>query len=390
MEIIYVSTVTSKRLMNKIIETSKNKPLQSIQKFHRLLCEGFIKNKVKVKAYSSIPMSRKISNKLIWLNKKEKENGVEYRYISFINLKIARQICIFLGTMLNIIKECIKNRRRKVFICDVLNTTISATTLIICKIFHTKCVAIITDLPRDIGKKNSLSRKINEAMQSKFDAYIILTEEMNKIVNTKKRPFVVIEGLIDSKVDMLDKVKYREKVCIYAGGLYEKYGVKMLIEAFINIKDKDVRLHLYGSGELEEYIKKIKDNRIKFFGVVKNDVIIEEEKKATLLINPRFTKEEYTKYSFPSKNMEYMASGTPVLTTKLPGMPKEYYQYVYCLKNENVEEMTRTLTKILNKPNKELNQKGNEAREFVLKEKNNIKQAKKIISVITIMRQEKK
>ena len=36
--------------------------------------------------------------------------------------------------------------------------------------------------------------------------------------------------------------------------------------------------------------------------------IVKEEKKSTLLVNPRFTNEEYTKYSFPSKNMEYMAS----------------------------------------------------------------------------------
>ena len=65
---------------------------------------------------------------------------------------------------------------------------------------------------------------------------------------------------------------------------------------------------------------------------------------ATLLINPRFSNEEYTKYSFPSKNMEYMASGTPILTTKLPGMPKEYYEYIYLFEEESIEGMKNKMS----------------------------------------------
>lgn len=385
MEIIYISTVTSKKLMNKIIEESKNKPLQSIQKFHRLICEGFAKNNVEIKTYSSIPMSRKISSKFIWFNKKEKENGVEYNYIPFINIKIIRQICTFIGITFNIIKECIKNKKQKVFICDILNTTISSTTLVLSKIFRFKCIAIVTDLPRDMTNARKLSGKINECLQSKYDGYIILTEAMNEIVNTNKKPSVVIEGIADSEIIRENEniEKYKEKVCMYAGGLYEKYGVKALIEAFLAIENKDMRLHLYGAGDLEDYIKELKDDRVKYYGVVKNDVIVEEEKKATLLINPRFTSDEYTKYSFPSKNIEYMASSTPLLTTKLPGMPKEYYDYIYCFDEESIEGMQKTLLTILNKPTKELMQKGDLAKKFVLKNKNNKVQVDKIVNLIT-------
>lgn len=385
MKIIYISTVTSKKLMNKIIEESKNKPLQSIQKFHRLICEGFAKNNVEIKTYSSIPMSRKISSKFIWFNKKEKENGVEYNYIPFINIKIIRQICTFIGITFNIIKECIKNKKQKVFICDILNTTISSTTLVLSKIFRFKCIAIVTDLPRDMTNARKLSGKINECLQSKYDGYIILTEAMNEIVNTNKKPSVVIEGIADSEIIRENEniEKYKEKVCMYAGGLYEKYGVKALIEAFLAIENKDMRLHLYGAGDLEDYIKELKDDRVKYYGVVKNDVIVEEEKKATLLINPRFTSDEYTKYSFPSKNIEYMASSTPLLTTKLPGMPKEYYDYIYCFDEESIEGMQKTLLTILNKPTKELMQKGDLAKKFVLKNKNNKVQVDKIVNLIT-------
>lgn len=225
-------------------------------------------------------------------------------------------------------------------------------------------------------------------MPSFIKVYYILTEQMNELVNPKNKPYVVIEGMVDVKMNkMLNKIedKYEEKVIIYAGALYEKYGVKSLIEAFIELKDKDARLWLFGDGDLVNEINTYqeKDSRIKYFGVVPNDHVVREQLKATLLVNPRPSNEEFTKYSFPSKNMEYMASGTPVLTTPLHGMPKEYNDYVYLFEDEAVDGMIKTLTTILSKDKSELHDKGIRAKEFVLKEKNNVVQAGKIKELIT-------
>lgn len=382
MKIIYISALTSKSKMNGIIENSKNKPLQSIQKFHRLMCEGFVKNNVPVKTISSIPMSRKISKKILWLDKYEEENGVKYTYIPFINAKVLRQICTFLGTIVKVTKEVLKNKKEKIFVCDILNTTISTTTLVLSKLFKFQCWAIVTDLPRDMQK----NKKINEKMQTKYDGYILITEEMNKIVNPKNKPHIVIEGLVDINDNMKnDEIqKSSPRVIMYAGGLYEKYGVKTLIEAFCNIQNNNIKLDLYGDGDLVPYIKSIENKKIDFHGVGTNDKIVEAEKKATLLVNPRFTSEEYTKYSFPSKNMEYMVSGTPVLTTKLPGMPEEYCKYVYLIEDETQRGMQKCLDTLLSLNEDELDKKGKKAREFVLSQKNNVNQTNKIISFLEV------
>ena len=391
MRILYVSTLISEKKMNSIIENSNNKPLQSIQKFHRLICEGIAKNGISVKTLSSIPMSQKISKKVFWFDKKEIINRVKYTYITFINLKIIRQIFTSIGIIFKIIKECFKNKKEKIFICDILNTTISTSTLILSKIFKFKCIAIVTDLPENIGK--GLNKKINELMQSKYDGYIILTQAMNEVINKNKKPYIVIEGIANIEMENSENKienKYKNKVCLYAGGLYAKYGVKSLIDAFLELENKDTELHLYGAGELEEEIKKINDRRIKYFGVVSNEKVVQEELKATLLVNPRYTNQEYTKYSFPSKNMEYMASGTPILTTKLPGMPEEYYKYIFLIEDESKNGMKKSLAKILNLPREVLYEKGREAKEFVLKYKNNNIQAKKIINLCTEIMEENK
>ncbi len=100
----------------------------------------------------------------------------------------------------------------------------------------------------------------------------------------------------------------------------------------------------------------------------------------TLLVNPRSSAEELAKYSFPSKNMEYMASGTPILTTPLPGMPKEYYPFVYIFDDETVDGFEKTLRMLLSKPKDQLHEFGRRAKEFVLTHKNNRMQADRILS----------
>src|SRR5690554_7934508 len=133
--------------------------------------------------------------------------------------------------------------------------------------------------------------------------------------------------------------------------------------------------------EIEEEIKR--DGRIRFFGIVHNSKVVEAELQATLLVNPRPTVEDFTKYSFPSKNMEYMVSATPVLTTVLAGMPREYHDYVYLLEDESAEGIHDRLKELLiNTPEEELRMKVRRAKEFVLKNKNNLYQSKRIIDFI--------
>ena len=80
--------------------------------------------------------------------------------------------------------------------------------------------------------------------------------------------------------------------------------------------------------------------------------------------------------------MEYMLSGTPLLTTKLPGMPKEYYPYVYLIEDENENVLSRQLIDILSTKQEILDEKGKNAQQFVLRKKNNVIQTKKIIDMV--------
>jgi len=104
--------------------------------------------------------------------------------------------------------------------------------------------------------------------------------------------------------------------------------------------------------------------------------------EATLLVNPRSSQEKFVRYSFPSKTMEYMSTGTPVLMAKLPCLPSEYLPHLYLFQDETPEGIAQALRQTLALDDETLFQKGMQAREFVLKQRNNVIQAKKVLDML--------
>jgi glycosyltransferase involved in cell wall biosynthesis len=115
--------------------------------------------------------------------------------------------------------------------------------------------------------------------------------------------------------------------------------------------------------------------------LLKRDEVLQLQKSCTVLINPRPKNGEYTKYSFPSKIMEYMSSGTPVIAYKLEGIPEEYYEHIYMV-NDDKGGLFGTLKDVLCKDEQELFRKGQIAKEFVLTQKSGEKQGEKILQML--------
>lgn len=77
-----------------------------------------------------------------------------------------------------------------------------------------------------------------------------------------------------------------------------------------------------------------------------------------------------------------MSTGTPLLTTKLPGIPQDQYPYVYLMDDGSINAIYKGLKNVIDKPRIEIHSFGLAAKAFVLREKNNITQAKKIITIL--------
>ena len=101
-----------------------------------------------------------------------------------------------------------------------------------------------------------------------------------------------------------------------------KFGIKNLVDAFSLIESNNYRLVLCGTGDAEDYIKEkiATDERIIFVGQVTVEIAREWMQKADILVNPRQNDEEYTKYSFPSKTLEYMLAAKPISNPVIPSL----------------------------------------------------------------------
>ena len=382
MHIVYAVSTCSNKVYTQLFSEAKVKPAFQSQKYHRLLIEGLVAG-ANVEVVANPPVNRSVMKKSIVRLPEEAEGGARYHYIPAIRNPILKLIAMATGTFFKTLRFAKKD---SAVIVDVLNCTTALFALLASKLKGCRCVGIITDLPDMLGGNSFYKKMTNHVIRHCTD-YVLLTQAMNDYIQNPGKPYVVLEGHADITMEQKTPSMARKetpRICFYAGGVSKQYGLENLVEGFRKADIPNTQLHIFGPGDYVEELQQItaEDSRVYYGGMLMNSEIIEKEMDATLLINPRPTNEEYVKYSFPSKNMEYMASGTPVLTTVLPGMPREYYPYVFLIPDESPDGVAEALQKAFSHSDEELFQKGLFARNFVLQERNNVVQAAKIIEML--------
>ena len=172
---------------------------------------------------------------------------------------------------------------------------------------------------------------------------------------------------------------------MYSGAVDRRNGILILLEAFSLIKQSNYKLIICGDGSDKDAViaAQHKDNRIEYKGQIPRETILELQREATLLINPRQPLEDFTKYSFPSKIMEYLASATPVLTYKLAGIPEEYFQYCYVIEDMSTIVLAGKIMEICSMDNEILLEKGRRAQNFILEKKNPQAQVSRILDMLS-------
>lgn len=253
----------------------------------------------------------------------------------------------------------------------------------------TVCV-VVPDLPEymNVGlmEKNKIYATL-KAMEirwirkslSNVQNFILLTEPMKDWFRRDIR-YTVVEGIAPTTNSREKCVK--EKTILYAGGIKREYGLVDLVTSFMRIEDPEWQLVIYGDGSDFRYLQELSkdDTRVKLMGARPNAEVVEHQMRASVLVNPR-KNQEFARFSFPSKMLEYMASGTAVLAYKLDGVPDEYSDFYYqILENDN--GLADSLSYVMSRSQSELEAMGERARNFVLSKKSPAVQGKKIIELL--------
>ena len=376
--ILYISSATSYKIYDQLFGEGYIKGGYQAQKFNDNIIKGLALQE-KVVAVSALPYVNS-NHSAIYQN----VDGIDYHCIKNKRGRFVHKIT----KIKELIKEgqkIIRKERPRIIICDAIIAAVAVASIKLGKKNDIPVIGIITDVPEKmVGKKMGITGRITAKYMKKYDGYILLTEAMNDIVNPKNKPYMIMEGACGTPPELSGN-KSAKKIILYSGSLWkQEAGLEYFTEGFIQANIPNAELHFYGTGAFVEELVEIskKHMNVKYMGCITNAEMVKKQTEATLLVNPRPSDAEFCKYSFPSKTFEYMASGTPVFMTKLPGIPDEYFEYVYTIEEETSEWTCKGLQKILSNEEGALKKKGLLAREFVKNNKNYRIQAKKIINFL--------
>ena len=394
MNILFIGCRYSETQKDSFLKNSKKGYQFAAQNFQEALLDGFLENGVlpyviTKPPLSTFPMGYKhpiISDANFIYKGKILGKSIGYINIPFIN------------SMTNKLFKSAKkwynstNGEKYVLVYGLHSHLMSVAIKLKQTFNNVKLGIIIPDLPQYMGcnkiyKTIGLQkRNINkiQSMIKNFDSYVVLTKPMIDKLNIANKPYIVIEGIYSKKNPYIHKKDFKQKIILYTGGLMFRYGIGYLVDAFIKIPGDEYNLILCGIGDAVTYIKECAkiDPRIKYEGMLPKNKIEELQSKATLLVNPRFASEDFTQYSFPSKTMEYLASGIPTVMFHLKSIPHEYDKYLFYFEEETTDCIAQTIQYICKIDSSIVKYMGEKATDFIINEKGSKFQVKKIIDLL--------
>ena len=256
-----------------------------------------------------------------------------------------------------------------------------------------RALAIVLDLPEYSVLTNRTNtytqlylkwnkREVGKKIQC-IDRFVLLTDPMTEALGIVQ-PYTIVEGICTQSFPKKITDSSSLKQVFYAGTLHERFGVRDLICAFEKIPNPDYRLVLCGYGDLQDYICDIasKDSRIEYKGQLHRDDVLALMRQATVIVNPRGNNEVFTKYSFPSKNIEALSSGIPFVGQKLAGIPAEYDAYINYPRDASVDALADAIIEVCEDVSGIYTQRANKAMSWVLENKNPKIQARKVLDLM--------
>lgn len=377
--------------MDVICKNNSYAPIQS-HKHSWSIVKGLEANGCEVDLISSLPIALYPGNRKIFVlgsswQRTKSSSGVT---TTFVNLIGIRHITRFLSVLFLTFVWALRHRglQNKCILLYGIHSAHIYAARSVAILFKIPTVCVVTD-PPGTAKGN---RYAPSQILRRIDACLLKSgaRSMNGIIGVTsdirtmlkfEGPFLLMEGilsLIDTYSESRDRIapaQFKKSdgkvVLLYAGSLGEKSGIAQLMSAFIMSKPANSELWIAGTGPLEVDVRRAtaSSSAIRYLGYVPANEIGAYFERADFLINPRPTGQLFTRYSFPSKLIHYMATGRPVISTRLPGIPMEYWDYLIAIEDETVEGMAALLAELLNQKRDDLISRGQDARAFVVQQK---------------------
>lgn len=397
MNLIYIGYLYPDTLLQELIDLKSyiDFPAHS---FQTALLKGLNKPFPQTRVISAAPVSAfpKIKK---WYFRKEAfshrgDNIANDVYVGLLNFPLIALLSRFIRVRSEI-KKSIKKDEKNIILSYGLHTPFLLAVLSMKKHVDKTCI-IVPDLPQFMtGKSNPLYRFakaidrciINYCIK-RMDSFVLLSPHMAELLPINGKQTVVVDGIYGGTPEnILITAKEKYKTILYIGKAEERTGIYDLIEAFKQIDNPEYRLWIRMYGDKKEYLDYAReciknDTRISLLPPMPRTELLQIERKATVLVNPIRPTQKFTRYFFPSKTMEYLASGTPTIMYRLDCLSDEYDKYIHFIPKMSIESLRDTIVSVCNQSDEERSKFGKAAEKFITEKRNSDVQAAKIADLI--------
>lgn len=242
-------------------------------------------------------------------------------------------------------------------------------------------IAIVADAD---GSPQGYDRLCRDTLEA--DGVIVLSHGMAK--SWSRCPVLHLDGGMDP-----DRIHGNEETShhqdsgsfpfLYCGATNRWAGVDLLAEAFAGWVEPRARLWLCGKGAVPERFPLLKnDARVTCFGAVSDDRVDELASRCHALVNPRRTDLLDNQVNFPSKVLEYLRHGKPVISTWTDGLAPEYRDVLVVTRDGSAEALQEGMAGTMTWADEDKRRYGFVARQFLLNRRTWGMQANRTLSFI--------
>lgn len=361
-QVLFVGQLFPDSMMSKILE-QEILPIQT-QRFGEALVaalrSGFQDN---LEVMSTAPLVDFPHSRLLfgpsanW----EIDNKIKATMLPFLNLPALKHLTRFVATFIFVSHWIVKNKNSKRIIILFGVQSCKLWGILFSQIFS-PCI-IISYLTDDLG------------IPLKWEKFLL--KKMRLIdVNLMKWGLQNLSGIIAMTPDLAEKLapglpslivptirpstpstvtqnpgnsKDGTFTIIYTGKLCHSYGLDLLLETFRQANRSNWRLLISGWGEMEDTVRDFARNNphVEYLGLLKPEELSELRQRADVLVNPKLTSIATSSLAFPSKLVEYLCAGKPVVSTDLPIFDSSFRQHLIIAQSDSPEELIRCLDLIM-------------------------------------------
>jgi glycosyltransferase involved in cell wall biosynthesis len=331
---------------------------------------------------SVLPIPAYPNGARIWIRGGEAylPEGLRLTFIPFVNIFLFKQITIGIVTLMHLLFWRWRTRHASFRIVYTYNLTVppGLLTLLGVRIIGAKAVVSLCDInvpgeTAPLGWPWQLDYWLQRKLIPHFDGHVTVADAIAREF-IPGRPYLRLEGGVRTE----KLAKHRDPsivkenlgaafVITATGTLNEANGVPILLKAFSLLEGDRYRLCIAGRGPLEELVREAAatDPRIEYLGFISPLEVLRVYQRSDLLVNMRVTGSINTKYFFPGKMMEYLASGAPVITTCTGHTEEEFADFVFLLRDETPQGLVALIRQVANLDSGERRRVGEKAQQYI-------------------------